>query len=57
MRQERHRGHPRIVYLEEFRTLLNSDYWQCLSEITKESILTMLAEYRGEFIEDRGGRV
>lgn len=51
MHQERHVDHPRKDFVEELRTLINSGYWLHIPQKTKEDILSMLAEYRGDYIE------
>jgi len=53
MRQERHMDHPRNNHLEDFRALLKSDYWECLPQKTREEILIILAEYRGEYAKEK----
>lgn len=53
MEQERHKDHPRKDFFEDFMALRNSDYWPCLPPKTQKDILSLLAEHRDEYGEDK----
>lgn len=52
MVRERCHDARRRAYLDEFQVLMESDYWRCLPQKTRQAIATMLAEYR---MEQEGG--